>query len=1412
MEKSIRLLTFLIIIICSAFDTSGNNTETYSNLRFKAFSTHEGLSQSSVLSITQDAQGFIWMGTKDGLNRYDGYNFITFKNQSDNQHSISNNEIIYLTADQKGNLFVGTRGGGLNYYIKDENRFLRFEGLRTMDGTVSTVMQQPDGSIWVGTNLGLFYGSPDSTREHHFNFSNFSNKSVYLDTNGALLPYDRAVFSVVTVRKLNNHTYLVGTYKGLFIFKMNDYSFTQIDLGMLNNAKINSMVMDQQGLLWVATSEGMIKLEIIDDKVISTIPLNNNPKWKKLNISWIESLICDHEGNIWAGTRGAGIIQIDKDGEVTDYFNNKTLSNQIGDNIINSLLIDRTGVLWMGTESRGAVTLDLNRKKFNHLENNTETGRNLNSNLVTAITGRDNIVWVGSAYNGLDYLQFNADNTVTTKRFNQIPYSEQNTSSEVISLMLDNEDILWIGTASNNLVAYRNDFGFKSYFTGGFAFAIHQDLKKDIWIGTWGKGLGLMDKKSRNINFFANQPDDSRTISGDIILSVFEDNKGNLWVGTKGRGLNVAPLNMVKQGYNNFVIFEKEKHLLHNDVYCIIQDSDDIIWIGTGGGLNRLDLYHSPDTKTDLLKGRAVFESFTEKDGLPANLIYGIKEDHEGNLWISTTKGLSKYNKETKTFKNYTSDDGLQSDEFHSNAFYSTPEKKMFFGGINGLTFFDPKEILKTSNPSSIIISGLKVANLPVLPHQKVNGKIILDRDISKAESITLTHKHKDFSIEFSSDHFNSLEGVKYAYRLLGFNDEWRYLYANEHAVSYTNLWEGDYVFQVKSTNKDGIWNETPRELKIEVLPPIWRNRWSFIIYLFIVAIGLLLFRRYTLIGVAEKNRLLIEHIERTNLIENTEAKMRFFTNISHEIRTPLTLISNPLEDVIANGKIDEKAKDSLLLVSKNVNRLLNLTNQLLQLRKIDKGGVEPQYAEVTVVKFLKEIIGYFLQKALNKEITMSFDSDVNADEKIWIDKELITTAIYNVISNAYKFTPSKGRITIRLYKKWDDISTIDKLRRKNPNDGKQWLCIEVSDTGPGISNEEIQNIFHRFYQSKQNNKKEYAGSGIGLSIVKDYVDLHQGKVETRSKVGEGSTFTIFLPMGDMHIKSKQMAAQTNDTDTTIQPFDDNDNEELKNSTEVFKTELPTILVVEDDKDLCNYLTNNLSKNFNVITANDGKIGIEKAFEHLPQLIISDVMMPNTDGLELCETVKNNEQTRHIPIILLTAKAADESKIEGYKSGADLYVSKPFKIDVLKSEIDQLLNSRKLLSDIFSKQIYLEPRNIEISSADDKFLTKLNETIDQHLSESDFDVAAMVEKMNQSHSTVLKKVKSLTGMSLVEFVKIHRLKRAAQILEKDRFQIAEVAYLVGFSDPKYFSKCFSKEFGKTPTEYVQEIRNKHEGK
>jgi len=1390
-------------------------TEQFSNLSFKTYSTLQGLSQSSVLCIIQDKEGFIWMGTKDGLNRFDGYSFRHFRHDPGQASTISSNEIIALSLSPEGDLFIGTRGGGLNKYLTREGYFVRLTELQTLDNTVTTILCSDNGLVYAGTSEGFFECTPEKNQANRYSCTNLSTLSIYKNQTGNLIPYDRSILSVVSIAPFPGKQFLIGTENGIFIFNPATKTFQQIDLGYLNYSKINSIVWDsrESEVLWIGTSEGIARLSFRNNKLQHYQAYDHHHQgWSQNEIDWINVLSNDSTGNLWVGTRGGGLIRIDPKGEISHYFSDFSQSDRIGDNMINSLLVDRTGVLWIGTESQGGVSLDLFRKKFNHLENQTPTGLSLTHDLVTAIAGNSNSIWVGTAFNGLNRLDFYSNKLIQTEHFNQIPVGSGRSSNEIISLLYDNTNTLWIGAASNNVVTYHPQRGFRQIPAGGFVFSFLQDHENDIWIGTWGKGVGIYRPEKKAFDLFSPSGVDNRSLSSDKVLSIYDDRWGNLWVGTKGGGLNIIPLQKIKQGYMQFTIYRPDDSdslsLPHNDVYCIMPDSKGNYWIGTGNGLCKVIISGS-DHNNNLLQGKARFMKFTQKNGLPGNVIYGILEDRMGKLWISTINGLSVFDPDKNHFKNFNIHDGIQSNEFHSNAYLKASNDRFFFGGDKGISFFNPDEISSNPFPSQIVISGLKVMNQTVYPNQRIFGSTILKKEIAHSDKITLSPKHKEFTLEFSALHFANPEGVQYAYRLIGFNEEWRYTSGRERSATYTNLWEGTYTFEVKATNNDGIWSDPVRRITIRIIPPYWRSPWFYLIYIAIIILGLLLFRKYSLIAISEKNRLMIERLERKNLIENSEAKMRFFTNISHEIRTPLTLISNPLDELINESKLDEFSKGKLKLIAKNVARLLNLTNQLLQLRRIDKGGIEPHFAPVLLVPFTKDILGYFEQKAVQKSIELSFISEIDLSEQAWIDAEMITTSIYNLISNSFKFTGQGGKITLRVYKRAlvDSMTMLKKGKKNLP-----MFAIEVSDTGSGIPQSDIDKIFIRFYQGKDDLKGDTVGSGIGLSLVKEYVELHKGEVLAESIKGKGTVLTLLLPSGQEHISSSSPMPIFSASNTAFpieeDRWDQPDYREDAEKMDTPKGSHPKILIVEDDKDMAKYLAEALGGQYRTAICSNGKTGLAKTREWEPNLVVSDVMMPEMDGNEMCQAIKSDIETSHIPVILLTAKASDENTYEGYQSGADLYIPKPFKMELLEVQIKQLLNTRRQLQDKYSKQILLKPKDITITSIDEQFLEKLNTIIENNLAETDFDVTEMVKQMNMSHSTVLKKIKALTGMPLVEFVKNQRLKRAAQILVQDKLQIAEVAYMVGFSDPKYFSKCFSKAFGMTPSEYISASKNK----
>ncbi|MBN2521412.1 MAG: response regulator [Bacteroidales bacterium] len=1422
-----RFLCVLLVLILNNC-LFGQLSESLTNVRFNKISTQQGLSQSSVFALAQDKNGFIWIGTRDGLNRFDGYSFIKYKYNPQDTNSLSHNEITKIHVNSKGDLWIGTRGGGLNQYIYDKNEFRRYLEL-DYKNIVNDIFEDQKGNLWIGTPEGLFRGNYNKERNIYL-FENVTQSSIYKTRDGEFVARQKSIISVASINQLSDDIIIIGTRGGVFNYSISKKQYTLMDMGVANYNYITSLIVEDDGIIWAGSYDGLVKAGPVNDSsfeyTFTNYSIDQQGK-QRLLVNRIETLVKDPYGNMWVGTRGGGLINIKKDGEVITYLNEISDVNSLSENIINSLLVDNTGMLWIGTESKGCNTLDLYRKKFYHIKNLPNNKNSLGDNLVTAISGdKKNKVWVGTAVKGLDEIIFNKDHTYQINHYSNISLTSGFIIKEIISLFEDKNKALWIGTATNSIFRYKEPEGFRSYPVNGYVYSIYQDYTGKIWLGRWGQGLGWIKEKTGEVTNYTHIPRDNHSLSSDIVLAIYGDTMGNLWIGTKGGGVNVIPLNILSQGQGDFIYFKHDRNnpnsLSHNDVYCITQDSRGDIWIGTGGGLNKVAWGNKKPNTEFILKKEIDFISYIEEHGLPNNLIYGILEDDKGNLWLSTNEGISVFNPVNECFKNYSVNDGIQANEFHSNAYFKDNRGYMYFGGVNGLTFFHPDSIHDNPYQPEVVITGLKIFNKYIHPGEEINGRIILEKDISNTKNIVLSYKAKEITFEFSALYYTNPQSIRYAYRLLGFNEKWQEAGKNNRYATYTNLDEGDYIFQVKTINNEEIWKNLPTEIEITVLPPFWRKPWFYFIYAIIIIIFLLIFRRYSLIAVKEKNKLLIERLENKKHIEISEAKMRFFTNISHEIRTPLTLISDPLKKVLSEGEIDETSRKNLKLVSKNVTRLLELINQLIQLRKIDLGYIKLKVSEVDLVPFIMGIMEDFEEYAHKRDINFSFNSEAKSIH-LYLDKELITVVFYNLLSNAFKYTPDGGSISLKIDKHQGRMSKrlYHNIRQRLllKNNISQWVAVEVADSGTGIPEKELNNIFYRFYQAYNPELQLHTGSGIGLSLVKEYIELHKGYIDVKSKPNEGSIFTIYFPVGQAHFDTAQLIKQETPKilpqekiqrdDISIEEKIDKHDEEFIDRKGIRKEKAPTILIIEDDIELSNYISQYLCNLYNIEQVENGKKGLEMARNLMPDLIISDLMLPEMDGYRVCENLKTNIETSHIPVIILTAKASEENILEGYEKGADSYIIKPFNIEILKTQIKKIIESRILLQEKYSKLITLKPRDITITSIDEKFLNKLLDIIEANINDTEFDVTKLVENMNMGHTTILRKVKALTNLSLVDFIKNHRLKKAAMILQKEKLPIAEVAYMVGFSDPKYFSKCFVKEFSKTPTKYCNEFRNEH---
>jgi signal transduction histidine kinase/ligand-binding sensor domain-containing protein/DNA-binding response OmpR family regulator len=1407
--------------------TEGQQATEPSNIRFGVISSQQGLSQSSVFSLAQDQKGFLWIGTRDGLNRFDGYNFVTYKIDPQDTGSISNNEITVIHADRHGDIWIGTRGGGLNKYIPNMNRFVRFSHL-TNEKIIRDIYESPDGMLWIGSSDGLLKADiTDKTKP--VQFVNGSEKAIYLDAAGQLLSHQKKIVSVVAINQISPDTLLIGTELGMFLYLPEKNQFVRFNVGDANDFIVTSVLITPEKTIWVGSFNGLIKVRrVIPHAGLYSLTTysTREPGRYHLYSNRIESLVQDPFGNIWAGTRGGGLVRIDRNDALVCYRNNENDVNSIRDNIVNSLLIDNTGVLWIGTESQGCSTMDLLSKKFMHIRSIPNNPNSLSDALVTAIAGNGNrTVWVGSAVKGLDKLKFNAHGDFTIEHMRTLPVANTGEiTSEVISLLPDRDGELWIGNATENLIRYSEHSGFMSYFTAGFVFSLLEDHEGRIWYGTWGQGLGWFDKKTNTLSHIEHSPDATRSLSSDKIIALYEDNVNNLWVGTKGGGVNVIPLHMISEGSSDFVTYrhnlKDNRSLSHNDVYCILQDHLQQIWIGTGSGLNKVEWDTRQSLTEALLKGEIAFTSYLEKDGLSNGVVYGILEDRKGNLWLSTNNGLSMFDPVGKKFINYNVNDGLQANEFYENAYYKDETGRMFFGGVNGLTLFDPDSIIQKPLNTKVVITGLKIFNKMVQPGENINKRVILKDAIYNSDKINLSYKDKEFTLEFSALHYANPQRIRYQYRLQGFNDEWQQADGNTRSVTYTNLDDGNYTFQVRATNDYGISTGPVTELKISMLPPYWRKPWFFLLYILIIVAGLIVFRKYSLIAATEKNKLLIERLEHKKIIEMTEAKMRFLTNISHEVRTPLTLISDPLDVMLTEGTMDNESKKNLKLISKNVHRLLGLANQLLQLRKIDLGILKPKVSEVNLISFLKDVLVYFEQHATRRNIHLTFHTQAQ-EILMRFDPELMTTVFYNLLANSFKYTADDGTISIRVFRHEGSMQKglYKGLKRwlKGKQGNETFIAVEIADTGRGIPENELNNIFRRFYQVNEPGTNHSSGSGIGLSLVKEYIDIHKGYIEVTSDL-KGSKFIVYLPVesdlsSPISKNSKKDAAVENTSRTRfLETFSGDEPNLEKTRTDKegpYAGESSRILIIEDDHELADYLVDYFEKKYKVGIAYNGNKGLKMARDEMPELIISDVMLPEMSGLQLCDALKTSPETGHIPVILITAQATEENINEGYRHGADLYITKPFSIKVLEAQVKMLIESRSLLRNRYSRQILLKPADVTITPMDETFLMQLLQVTEMNLANSEFDVTGLVDAMHMSHTTILRKVKALTGVSLVEFIKNHRIKKAALILQKEKLSISEVSYMVGFTDPKYFTKCFVKEFGMTPTEYIAEF---HTGK
>jgi signal transduction histidine kinase/ligand-binding sensor domain-containing protein/DNA-binding response OmpR family regulator len=1348
---------------------------------FRHLSIDDGLSQNAVYSIIQDSQGFMWFGTKDGLNRYDGRNFVVYQHNPFDSTTISDAYVSKLMEDRHGRIWTGSISGDINILHRDTDFFCEVpmeneRGNRAITNEITDIIEAPDGSVWIATKGdGLFNLKVTSEVGCNYDYEQFlhnpaNSSSLYSNRVGNLLFDEYQTFWVGTEEGLNQFIESNGSFiRTRFNTKHPDAPISTGD------HKITSMHIDLAGQFWIGVQSGLVKF----NRPTGDYEFFPN-QYEVIEYGWgsVNRISEDNNGNLWLGTV-AGLMMFNPTTEQYSYYRHDPLNpRSISHNIISSLLIDRSNILWAGTSGLGINILDFNANRFPTLSRTPHSSSRITGFSIRSIL-EDNAgdVWISAdvlyRWNRKtgELFSFEADSDLIQNFGNTNAYSIVEASSGFL-WFASTEGLFRHNPVTNQTRLYSYSSGRETGLLQQEVNAVFEDKTGSIWVATHSHFSKLIDEQSgtfKHYNF--NSSEYSIGIARPVI---YQDIDGNFWVGTSHGLSHFNPNNNQFTNYINDP--SKTNSLSNNLVKSILEDPKEpetYLWIGTSGGLNKFN-YRTGE-----------FRHYTVQDGLPNEVIYGILPDNDGNLWLSTNKGLSRFNPETNTFRNFDVFDGLQSNEFNTGAYYRSDSGELFFGGIQGLNYFFPEEINDNPHQPPIVLTGLK-KGAETVTFKKEPG--LLDAAVSMAEKINLSYRDDVITFEFAALDYAAPEKNQYAYKLDGYNEDW-ISSGNLGSATYTNLPPGEYVFRVKGSNNDGVWNEDGLALAVAVAPPFWRTIWAYLIYGLLFFVGFYSLRRYELNRFNLKNQLKLERVQTESLRKLDHLKSDFFANISHEFRTPLTLIVGHIDNVLEED-IDTSTRQKLNMATKNANRLLSLINQLLDLSKLEAGKMTIQTSTYNIVPFLKSLLYSFESLAASRNISLNFVAH-SGEICVSFDADKLERVFFNLISNAIKFTESGGSVTLSLESTDDDR-----------------VCITVADTGIGISESRLPYIFDRFYQVDSSSTRNYEGSGIGLAIVNEFIKLHDGSISVESTRADmlsegksGTTFKIHLPLSEASSNEHEPSLEAGTFHNPPGIHGHATDQNLLN----FNSDKEILLLAEDNPEVREFIREQLEEDYWVIEASNGKEALELSEKEIPDLIISDLMMPEMDGLTFCKKIRQNEKTSHIPVIMLTAKASQESKLESLESGIDAFITKPFKVNELKIRVRKLIEQRKKLREQFSTSAFLESDTPSVADVDREFLAKTVQLIEDSFSDENFKVSGLASTLNMSTSQFNRKLHGLVGQSPVQFIISVRLQRASKLLKVSNKTIAEIAYEVGYSDQAYFSRVFKKEYGVSPSEYKNNL-------
>lgn len=1333
MKINKALLYFTIVFWVVTFQ----NTTAQSSYIFRHLNTNDGLSNASVKAILRDSYGFLWVGTESGLNRYDGYGFKVYNANPKMPLSLESNDILGLQEDGLGNVWVDLGFTYMVYnrekdhFISDKKSFFKELNIQAVDN--SKIYVDKEKNLWVLNREKVFCYNIKKKTTSAFNLE---------------IPFD----DIGTVNITDNGKSLFVINQSGKFWQLNVNSGKQTIINLPNfilqaiNTYFNKIYVDSKNGLWLHSN-------LTDVVFYSKHP---NSEWITIELrseiqtdgNSITSIIENKPGEIWIVTDHKGVFVYNKaKGSIENIISDPWESSSLSSNSIKCIYRDNNETLWIGHSKKG---LSYYHESFRNIMNFEHPEC---SDISVIMEDHLENIWLGTDGNGLFVKDKKIGNGVI-----KLPIP----NVAIISIIEDRNNRVWIGTFQNGLFCYENGKMVQyttdnSKLSNNNIWGLEEDRYGNIWIGTLGGKIQLLPSESFSFDFLLTPFEDNTTV-----LDMCYDGGDKVYAGTVSGLIEIDIA--TKKSVTYFSNINGTQRFLRDAISNVYKDNRDILWLGHNNGLTIWD------KKTDKIY------YFNKSKGLCDDSIKGIIADNLNNIWVTTSNGLSILTVERDldnnlsiTSKNYSVKDGLMDNFFNSHSISKLRNGDILLGNIDGYSIFNPNKMDEKNRPlSKVKFTGLTVSNQKIQVDSIYNGHKLLERPMELTSDLIFKYNDKLISLQFTTVDLLNADKIRYAYQIEGFNTDW--IPTQENKIELSTLNPGEYKLLIKASNSDGVWNNDPTILTIKVTPPFYFSIWAIVLYA-LATIGIIIYfilrsKRRHLVKI-EQHRI---KMDREKEMHVNEMKLKFFTNISHDLRTPLTLIITPLQ-ILLNDAMEANMRKKLSTIYKNANHLLSLINSLLDFRKLDVGIDVLNLKSGDFVNFIKDVYASFCVYADERNIDLSLTTEVE-NLPMQFDQDKIQKILINLLSNAFKYTPDSGSINVHISKEDDNV------------------CVSVSDSGPGINDEDKEHVFERFYQGHQ--KQDKTGSGIGLHIANEYVNLQGGTITLIDNMPHGCIFTFKIPIRDVEDIKDSMQVEVYDEDII---------DDVENPANVFTK--PVLLFVDDNKDFCEFISDNLGDEYSIITVNNGQEAIVQLEQCDVTIIVSDVMMPVMTGTELCKQVKTNIQWSHIPVILLTARTAEEYQIEGLELGADDYITKPFNFNLLRLRIRKFIEWTERSHNMFSQKIDVAPAEITITSLDEKLIEKAIKVVEHHLNDSEFSVETLGSAVGLSRGHLYKKLMVITGKGPAEFIRTIRLKRGRQLLEKSQLHISEIAYEVGFNSPKRFAKYFREEFGVLPSEYIR---------